>query len=66
MSTNVRFYLSYDIKVILKSHSFGFCHNFSVSLKASFHSVTRKSSGLSILIHGFISLPDATSYDKYS
>ena len=29
------------------------------------HNVSRKSfSGLSILLHGVISLPDATSYDK--
>ena len=28
------------------------------------HNVSRKSSGLSILLHGVISLPDAMSYDK--
>ena len=43
---NARFYLSYDINIILKSYywrenveSFGIC----VTLKASFHSVARKS-----------------------
>ena len=32
--------------------------------KASFHNVSRKS--VSILLHGVITLPDATSYDKCS
>ena len=44
-STNVRFYLSYDIKTILKSHvdvkTLGFCH--MLALKALFHNVSRKS-----------------------
>ena len=40
-----------------------------MALKALFHNVSRKSvnhqpSGLSILLHGVISLPDVTSYDK--
>ena len=33
------------------------CHNISQNLLTN--------SGLSILLHGFISLRDATSYDKY-
>ena len=33
------------------------CHNISVNLQTT--------CGLSILLHGIISLPDATSYDKH-
>ena len=36
-STNVRFYLSYDIKIILKSYAI------CVTLKALFHNISRKS-----------------------
>ena len=67
MSTNVRFYLSYDIKITLKSH---FCCKNVIILSLCTqrcygrHNVSRKSSGLSILLHGVISLPDAMSYDK--
>ena len=69
-STNVRFYLSYDIKITLKSH---FCRKNVILLSLCTqrcygrHNISRKSittSGLQILLHGVISLPDATSYDK--
>ena len=43
---NVRFYLSYDIKTVLKSHFFGekrLGFAIWVTLKASFHKVSRKS-----------------------
>ena len=36
-----------------------------MTLKASFHNVSSSISGLSILMHGFISLPDGTSHDKF-
>ena len=66
---NVRFYLSYGIKITLKSH---FCRKkrYTLSLCTQrcyeCRNVCRKSistSGLSILLHGVISLSDATSYD---
>ena len=66
---NVRFYLSYDIKITLKSH---FLSKNVIILSLCTqrcngrHNVSRKSvniSGLSILLHGVISLPDQTSYD---
>ena len=66
----MRFYLSYGIKITLKSHfcrkTLYPCHyarnvvmdviTFPINLSTT--------SGLSILLHGVISLPDATSYDK--
>ena len=69
---NVRFYLSYDIKITLKSH---FCRKIVIILSLCTqpcygrHSDSRKSvnlntlttSGLSILLHGIISLQDVTS-----
>ena len=48
----MRFDLSYDIKITLKSHCFP---------KICKPQVT---SGLSILLYGVISLRDAVSYDK--
>ena len=72
-SMNVRFYLSYDIKITLKSH---FCRKnikiFNLSLHVrsvvieviTFPENLQTTSGLSILLHGVISLPDATAYDK--
>ena len=62
---NVRFYLSYDIKITLKSH---FSRKSVIILSLCTqrcygrHNVSRN--GLQILLHGVISLPDATSYDK--
>ena len=41
--------------------TFRFCHKYVTLLLASFHNIT---SGLSILMHGIISLPYMTSYDK--
>ena len=69
MSMNLRFYLSYDIKSTLKSH---FCHkkrhNFVIMYVVmdviSFPENLKTTSGLSILLHGVISLPDAKSYDN--
>ena len=64
---NVRFYLSYDIKIALKSH---FCDKKVIILSLctqhcyGCHNISPKSittSGLSILLHGLISLPDSTS-----
>ena len=68
---NVIFYLSYDIKITLKSH---FCrkkHYNSVAFNAQRcygrHNLSRKSiNRLSILLHGVISLSDVKSYDKGS
>ena len=63
---NVRFYLSYDNKITLKSH---FCSKniiiLSLCMQCCYgnHNLSSKSS---ILMHGVISLPDATSYDKFS
>ena len=40
-----------------------------MTLKGSFHTISQNlltTSGLSILVHGVISLPDAMSYDKYN
>ena len=71
MSLNVRFSLSYDIKITLKFHSD--VKNviiLSLCMQCSFgrHNISHKSinptNGLSILLHGVISLPDATSYDE--
>ena len=71
MSTNVRFYLSYDIKITLKSHFYRKNVIILSSTQRCYerHNVSLKSvatSGLSILLHDFISLPDASSYDKYA
>ena len=62
--------LSYDIKITLKSH---FCHknvlfghygrNVVIDV-IPFPENLLTNSGLSILLHGVISLPDATLYDK--
>ena len=52
-STNVRFYLSYDIKITLKSH---FCRKIVIILSLCTQCCYGR--------HGVISLPDATSYDK--
>ena len=71
-STSVRFYISYDIKITLKSH---FCRKNVIILslytqriwallrfpKIDKPLVVLK---LSILLHGVISLQGATSYDK--
>ena len=63
---NVRFYLSYDNKITLKSH---FCSKniiiLSLCMQCCYgnHNLSSKSS---ILVHGVISLPEATSYDKFS
>ena len=65
----LRFYLSYDIRVTLKPH---FCRkrdNFVIMYAALWTSLTfslnlQTTSGLSILLHSVISLPDATSYNK--
>ena len=63
---NVRFYLSYDIKITLKSH---FCGKNVIILSLCTqhcygrHNISRKSV-FKILLQGIISLPDATSYDK--
>ena len=67
---DVRFYLSYDIKITLKSN---FCRKNVIFLSLCTqrcyrrHSVSRKSVNLLwciVLLHGVISLPDATSYAK--
>ena len=66
---NVRFYLSYDIKIALKYQSyckktFKFCHyvrNVVIDV-ITFPENLYTSSGLSILLHDVISLQDATSY----
>ena len=50
------FFLSYDIMITLKSH---FWHK-----KVKILSLCMQCCGLSILIHGAISLPDVTPYDK--
>ena len=65
---NVRFYLSYDLKITLKSH---FLRKKVIILSLCTqrcyepHDVSRNFvnhySGLSILMHGVISLSDATS-----
>ena len=72
MSTNVRFNLSEDIKITLKSQFW--CEN--VKKLATYYETLYNvrhyimllnlytTSGLSILLHGAISLPDATSCDK--
>ena len=69
-SMNVRFYLSFDIKIILKSHYcrknviiFHYVHN-SVMDVITFPKNLQTTSGLLILLHGIISLPEATSYDN--
>ena len=62
----VRFYLSYDIKITLKSHFWRKkVINASLCMQRCYghHKVSRKSV-ISILLHGVISLPDPTSYDK--
>ena len=68
---NVRFYLSYDIKITLKSH---FLHKNVIILSTcrqhcyGHHKVYQKICNplvvLSILLHGVILLPDAMSYDN--
>ena len=73
----MRFYLSYDIKITLKSH---FCRKNGIVLSLckqhcyerhnvvmdviTFPENLETTSGLSIFLHGVISLPDATSYDN--
>ena len=63
-----KFNSSYGSKIILKLHFM--CENIKIMptfLLASFHNFTKICSftgGLSILIHGVISLPGAWSYDK--
>ena len=44
-----------------------FCHIYDTLLGTSIHKVTKicTTSGLSISMHGVISFPDATSYDKF-
>ena len=61
---NVRFYLSHDIKITFISDvkTSSFCHDVrNVVMDVITWFITR---GLSILLHGIISLPDAVSYDK--
>ena len=67
---NVRFILSYNIKITLKSH---FCRKnvitFSLCTQVVMDVITfpknrLTTSGLQILLHGVISLRDATSYDN--
>ena len=64
---NVRLYLSYDIMITLKSHFLGKkCYNFVIVMDViTFPENLQTTSGLSILLHGVISLPDAMSYDKF-
>ena len=58
----------YEIKIALKSHS---CRKNVIILSLCMqrcygrHNVSWKPRGLSILLHGVISLPDATSHDKW-
>ena len=62
---NVRFYLSHDILGVKTSKICRILRN--VITCTSFHNATKickPLSGLSILMHGVISLPDATSSDK--
>ena len=65
---NVRFYLSYDIKITLKTH---FCPKTVIIVSLCTqrcygrHVTFPETSALSILLHGVISLPVATSYDKH-
>ena len=60
---NVSYYLSYDIKITLKSHfwhkKFRFYHYVAMLLWATLHSY--QNLGLSILMHGIISLLDVMS-----
>ena len=58
MSTNVKFYLSYHIKVTLKSHS---SRKNVIILSSRMQHCYGRHSGLSIPLHGVISLLDATS-----
>ena len=64
---NVIFYLSYDPKTTFKSH---FLHENAKILPRICHvimainTVMLLPKSVSILMHGSISLPDATSYDK--
>ena len=74
----MRFYLSYDIKSTLKSSHFCLTNGIILSLCSqrcderynvvmdviTFPQNRKTTSGLQILLHGVISLPDATSYDK--
>ena len=69
---DVGFYLSYDIKITLKSHlSLENVINLVLCTQRCYglNNVSRKSkkkkntSGLQILLHCVILLPDATSYD---
>ena len=66
------FYATINFKITLKYH---FCLKSVITLSLGTqrchgrHSISRKSintSGLSSLLYGVISLPDATSYDNYS
>ena len=62
---NVRFYLSYDIKITLTSH---FCRKSVTILSLCTHfvmdAITFHETLSTDLMHGVISLSDATSYDK--
>ena len=66
----VRFYLSYRIKITLKSlfwrKKLKFCHYVRnvVMDVITFPENQLTTSGLSILMHGVISLPGSTSYDR--
>ena len=71
MSTNVRFYLSYDIKITLKSHFYRKKRYHFVTMYETllwtllrFPTICKQLVVLSILLHGVISLPDTTPYDK--
>ena len=69
-TNKVGFYLSYAITITLKSHFFvktlSFCH-YVCNVVMNFITFSENlltTSGLLILLHGFISLIDGTSYDK--
>ena len=59
MSTNVRFRLSYDTDNYLN-----LCFGMVMVLISKCNQNLYFTSGLSILIHGVISLPDVELYDK--
>ena len=68
---DVRFYLSHDNKITLKSH---FCLKYGIMLSfartfvmdvITFPEILETTSGLSILLHGVISLPYVTAYEKF-
>ena len=66
----LRFYLSYDTKISLKSHfwrkmsSCTQCCYGRYIIHVTFPENLLTTSGLMILMHGVISLPDPTSYDN--